>query len=100
MVSDINQGMCRATGTITSLLTDRSHCAVRFKDRLDELSEFFVARDMPKELVSKVKGFYMLKVSSAGAAMLLHRPSSSELLYATSQVPDDASLRRGASSER
>ena len=29
-----------STGTITSLLTDQSHCVTRFKDQLDELSEF------------------------------------------------------------
>ena len=50
-----------STGTITTLLTNRTHCTERFKDRLDDLEEFFVARSMPSDLVQKVKSFYMLK---------------------------------------
>ena len=50
-----------STGTITSVLTTRAACKVRFTDKLEELTEFMTARALPVELRHKIRGFYMLK---------------------------------------
>uniref|UniRef100_A0A7S4PDA0 Cyclic nucleotide-binding domain-containing protein n=1 Tax=Guillardia theta TaxID=55529 RepID=A0A7S4PDA0_GUITH len=50
-----------STGKITQMLTDQKRCQIRFRDKLDELSGFVKARDLPEELVQQIKSFYMLK---------------------------------------
>lgn len=46
---------------ITSVLTTRPACKVRFQDKLEELSEFMSSRALPKPLQSEIRSFYMLK---------------------------------------
>ena len=50
-----------STGTITSVLTTKAACKVRFTDKLEELTEFMNARDLPPDLREMIRGFYMLK---------------------------------------
>jgi len=42
-------------------LTFENFSPARFKDTMDELQEFMHARDLPMELRTKLKSFYMLK---------------------------------------
>ena len=50
-----------STGTITSILTGQDHCVRRFREKLEEVSEFLSARDLPQDVQERVKSFYMLK---------------------------------------
>lgn len=50
-----------STGTITSVLTTKAACKVRFSDKLEELAEFMGARALSPELRAKIRCFYMLK---------------------------------------
>jgi hypothetical protein len=50
-----------STGLITSLLTDTPYSVARFNDTMDELNEFMASRGLNKDLIAKLKSFYMLK---------------------------------------
>jgi CRP-like cAMP-binding protein len=50
-----------STGVITSLLTATDFSAARFKETMDELEEFMMARGLPEYLCVRLKSFYMLK---------------------------------------
>ena len=53
--------VCRSTGLITSLMTDIAHCEMRFKNTIDDLTEFMHANDLPIPLKVKLRNYYALK---------------------------------------
>mmetsp|Transcript_13610 Transcript_13610/g.33385 ORF Transcript_13610/g.33385 Transcript_13610/m.33385 type:complete len:1256 (+) Transcript_13610:103-3870(+) len=49
------------TGTITSILTQKSHSQEVFKNKMEEIIQFLEARDIPQSMRTKVNAFYMTK---------------------------------------
>jgi hypothetical protein len=49
------------TGRMTALLTHQSGCVEKFEIVLDELNQFMEARNFPKELMKRLRSYYMLK---------------------------------------